>query len=58
MSEPTRPFDAEALLAEALAQQQWQLPPEWREGVLANLNRIHGMLADLQALPAEKGTPT
>ncbi len=47
-------FDAEALLNEALAQRQWQLPEAWREGVLANLNRIHGMLADLQALAPEQ----
>jgi hypothetical protein len=53
MNDPQSAFNAEALLADALAQKQWQLPEAWREGVLANLNRIHGMLADLQALPPE-----
>lgn len=53
MTEQQSGFDAEAVLAEALAQRQWQLPQAWREGVLANLNRIHGMLTDLQALEPE-----
>jgi hypothetical protein len=48
-------FDAEALLAHALHQKQWQLPAPWREGVLANLHRVHGMIAELDALPVQAG---
>lgn len=48
-------FDAEALLAHALHQTQWPLPEPWRPGVLANLHRIHGMMAELDTLPAEAG---
>lgn len=48
-------FDAPALLDAALAERQWELPPQWREGVLANLHRIHGMIAELDALPADAG---
>jgi hypothetical protein len=57
MTEKQSGFDPQALLEQALAQKQWQLPPGWREGVLANLNRIHGMLAELQALPPEGPQP-
>ncbi|WP_151445945.1 DUF4089 domain-containing protein [Lacisediminimonas profundi] len=48
-------FDAEALLEQALQQRQWSLPAQWREGVLANLQRVHGMIAELDALPVEAG---
>ena len=54
MSAKQSGFEAEALLEQALAERQWQLPEAWREGVLANLNRIHGMLGDLQALAPEQ----
>ncbi len=48
-------FDAEALLEQALQERHWQVPAPWREGVLANLQRVRGMVAELDALPAEAG---
>ena len=48
-------FDAEALLEQALRERQWTLPPAWREDVLANLRRIHGMISELDALPPQAG---
>ena len=50
-----RSFNAQDLLEQALRERQWQLPEEWREGVLANLHRIHGMLGELDDLPPEAG---
>lgn len=51
----TTGFDAAALLEDRLRACQWPLPGPWREGVLANLQRIHGMMAELDALPVEAG---
>ena len=53
VAEPT--FEAQAWLEQALLAGQWQLPAPWREGVLANLDRLHGMISELDALPAEAG---
>lgn len=48
-------FDAPAVLDQALRQRQWALPSAWRDEVIENLQRIHGMISELDALPVDAG---